>query len=254
MLNVADHAAAAATGELLQPPPLQPLIDLAERSGAGYANIAGVLTATYPDMWREDLGRDACVRYPNGGETCGHAIHVWPCCPMFLAVKCLEDQRQWYSGSDWSCVSWDSSSCVYLQTAGSMLWPAAACMAPQWTAWAATATTRSAADHLAAPAAENASCIASSQTLNWFRQNFLAGQYQQRGGRRIQTSLPVGRRAEYGSSDMQAWLAAHMTLAVALRMMQQELPAVDNTRAAAALLQRILLQAHSEIMQVSLEC
>jgi hypothetical protein len=53
---------------LLQPSPLQPLADLAQRSAAGYANIAGVLTATYPDMWREDLGRKVCVRYPNGGE------------------------------------------------------------------------------------------------------------------------------------------------------------------------------------------
>jgi hypothetical protein len=37
---------------------------------------------------------------------------------------------------------------------------------------------------------------------------------------------------------------------VALRMMRQELPGVGNTRAAAALLQQILHQAHSEIMQV----
>jgi hypothetical protein len=49
---------------------------------------------------------------------------------------------------------------------------------------------------------------------------------------------------------MQAWLAAHMTLAVALRMMREELPKVTNSREAAALLQRIVLQAHSEIMQV----
>ena len=55
-------------GALLQPSPLQPLAELAQRSAAGYANIAGVLTATYPDMWREDLGRKVCVRYPNGGE------------------------------------------------------------------------------------------------------------------------------------------------------------------------------------------
>ena len=55
-------------GVPLQPSPLQPLADLAERSAAGYANIAGVLTATYPDMWRDDLGRKVCVRYPNGGE------------------------------------------------------------------------------------------------------------------------------------------------------------------------------------------
>ena len=48
----------------------------------------------------------------------------------------------------------------------------------------------------------------------------------------------------------QAWLAAHMTLAVALRMMRAELPAVTNTREAAALLQQIVLQAHTEIMQV----
>jgi hypothetical protein len=33
-------------------------------------------------------------------------------------------------------------------------------------------------------------------------------------------------------------------------MMRQQLPGVDNTRAAAALLQQILHQAHSEIMQV----
>ena len=52
------------------------------------------------------------------------------------------------------------------------------------------------------------------------------------------------------SSTTQAWLAAHLTLAVALRMMRQELPGVGNTRAAAALLQQILHQAHSEIMQV----
>lgn len=28
-----------------------------------------MLTATYPDMFREDLGRKVCVRFPNGGES-----------------------------------------------------------------------------------------------------------------------------------------------------------------------------------------
>lgn len=67
---------------------------------------------------------------------------------------------------------------------------------------------------------------------------------------RIRNSSVVTRSADDSSSDTQAWLAAHLTLAVALRMMRQELPGVDNTRAAAALLQQIMHQAHSKIMQV----
>ena len=66
----------------------------------------------------------------------------------------------------------------------------------------------------------------------------------------VRTSASVARPADDSSGDTQAWLAAHLTLAVALRLMRRELPGVDNTRAAAALLQQILLQAHSEIMQV----
>lgn len=61
-------------GEPLQPHPLQPLADLAASAGAGYENVAGVLTATYPDMWRPDLGRKVCVRYPNGGEPTLHEL------------------------------------------------------------------------------------------------------------------------------------------------------------------------------------
>ena len=48
----------------------------------------------------------------------------------------------------------------------------------------------------------------------------------------------------------QAWLAGHLTLAVALRMMREGVGRVDSTRSAAQLLQRIILQAHTEIMQV----
>ena len=72
-------------GLLLQPSPLQPLADLAERSAAGYANIAGVLTATYPDMWREDLGRKVCVRYPNGGGYHWQPVRVQQCIPKMAA-------------------------------------------------------------------------------------------------------------------------------------------------------------------------
>jgi len=50
-------------------------------------------------------------------------------------------------------------------------------------------------------------------------------------------------------SYLQAWLAGHLTLAVALRMMRQHVGGVNSTRSAAQLMQRIMHQAHSEIMQ-----
>ncbi len=55
-------------GEPLLPHPLADLAALAETAGAGHSDVAGTLTATYPDVFRDDLGRKVCVRYPNGGE------------------------------------------------------------------------------------------------------------------------------------------------------------------------------------------
>lgn len=77
-------------GEPQQPHPLQTLADLADSSGAGYDGLAGVLTATYPDMWREDLGKKVCVRYPNGGERgdiCS-AICTWTRAARPTQVQC----------------------------------------------------------------------------------------------------------------------------------------------------------------------
>lgn len=53
----------------MQPHPLQPLIDLAERAAPGHPSVAGTLTYTYPEQYREDLGRTVCMRFPNGGAT-----------------------------------------------------------------------------------------------------------------------------------------------------------------------------------------
>ena len=44
-------------------------MDLAASAGGGDSHLAGTLTATYPDEFREDLGRTVCVRHPNGGES-----------------------------------------------------------------------------------------------------------------------------------------------------------------------------------------
>lgn len=62
----------------------------------------------------------------------------------------------------------------------------------------------------------------------------------------LNNSFKVSR---FQGSNLQAWLAGHLTLAVALRMMRQHVGGVNSTRSAAQLMQRIMHQAHSEIMQ-----
>ena len=49
---------------------------------------------------------------------------------------------------------------------------------------------------------------------------------------------------------MQAWVAAHVTLAIALRMMGEGLRYVSSTRGAAGLMQSIIKEAHKQLIEV----
>ena len=52
----------------------------------------------------------------------------------------------------------------------------------------------------------------------------------------------------------QAWVAAHVTLAVAVRMMAEGLRYVSSTRGAAGLMQSIIKEAHKQLIEVCIQC
>ncbi len=49
---------------------------------------------------------------------------------------------------------------------------------------------------------------------------------------------------------VQAWVAAHVTLAIAVRMMGEGLRYVSSTRGAAGLMQSIINEAHKQLIEV----